>query len=58
MEFVVNLRDEPRIYKNPCKDTKNWVKCACDPEYEVPDHGYFIEPNFVKGISQKAPLFS
>ena len=59
MEFVVNLNDEPRVLKRQeCRAEKDWVKCSCDKDYEVPAHGAFLKPCIWKAIYEKAPIFS
>ena len=58
MIFVVNLYDEPRVFKNHCTKEEDWRECACDKDYERPDHGLFIKPGNWKPIYESVPVFS
>ena len=59
MEFTVNLHQEPRVFKNYCKQNEmNWERCACDKNFSAPSHGFFLKPCTWKPVYDLVPLFS
>ncbi len=42
MMFIVNLLDEPRVFKNNCSDKVDWRICACGENYTYNGHGLFL----------------
>ena len=58
MEFVLNELDEPRIMKNRCPTDAEWQSCACDRDYQIPAHGFFLKPATWSPIHEKVPIFS
>ena len=43
LEFVWNMLDEPRVFKNFCANFTNWHTCACDKKFSdnLP-HGFLL----------------